>query len=211
MRLFIPLLAAAAIAVTASGASAEPGYWRVSGVAPDDTLNVRAGPSGSAEDIGDLAHDATGIEVGAVDASGNWGRIPWQEGDGWISMQFLAPDPQPMVPGTSLPQGLLCAGTEPFWSVRLSGGGATYSDIGGAAESLSLMWVRSPEGRGQFPVMLTHRGASAGSIAVIEPVDCSDGMSDFTYPWRVLYLLSTPGGDRLLDGCCQLPLEAGSH
>ncbi len=196
---------------TATAAAAVPSYWRVTGVAPDDTLNVRADPSGSAADIGDLPHDATGIEVGAVDASGNWGRIPWQEGNGWISMRFLAPDPQPLIPGAELPQGLLCAGTEPFWSVRLSGGGASFSDMGGSSELLSLIKTFTPEGRGPFPVMLSHRSATAGSIAVIEPVDCSDGMSDFTYPWRVLFLLSTSAGDRLMDGCCQLPLEAGSH
>jgi uncharacterized membrane protein len=204
----LPLCAAALIG---SAALADPSYWRVTGVASDDTLNVRADPTASAADIGDLPHDAAGIEVGAVDATGKWGRIPWQEGDGWIAMRFLTEDPQPMIPDTGLPQGLLCQGTEPFWSVRLSGGGASFSDIDGGSEGLSLIKTFSPEARGPFPAMLSHRSATAASIAVIEPAECSDGMSDITYPWRVLFLISSAAGDRLLDGCCQLPLEAGSH
>ena len=35
-----------------------PTYWRVTDVAADDTLNVRAGPSATSPDIGDLPPDA---------------------------------------------------------------------------------------------------------------------------------------------------------
>lgn len=192
-------------------AFAAPGYFRVTGVAADDTLNVRAAPDASSADIGDLPHDARGVEVAGTDASGKWGRITWQEGDGWIAMRFLTDDPQPGIADTALPQGLLCAGTEPFWSMRYSAGGGVYSDASGNAHSLGLNAAHTPQARGPFPVVMSHRGASAASMAFVEPMDCSDGMSDRTYPWRVLLLLSDAGGQRLLDGCCQLPLEIGSH
>ncbi|MDJ0825503.1 MAG: hypothetical protein QNJ16_08380 [Rhodobacter sp.] len=192
-------------------ATAQPGYFRVTGVAADDTLNVRAGPSASSADIGDLPPDARGIEVAGTDASGKWGTIVWQEGNAWISMRFLAPDPVPTIGGTALPAGLLCAGTEPFWSLRLSPGGATYSDLAGAGFAMSLSGTKIAEGRPAFPLQLSHAGGAASSIAVVSPAGCSDGMSERVYPWTIAYLLNTAGGQRFLSGCCQLPLEVGFH
>jgi len=190
---------------------AEPSYWRVTGVAADDTLNVRAEPLASSTDIGDLSATATGIEVIGTDSSGNWGLIVWEDGNGWISTRFLTPDPQPGIGPTELPQGLLCSGTEPFWSVRLSGGGAVYSSMDGDVTALTLTGAMTPEAHGPFPAVLSYGGTDAAAMSVIEPMECSDGMSDVAYPWRMLFLLSTTPGQRLLDGCCHLPLEDGSH
>ena len=60
LALFASLLAGTALA--------EPGYFRVTDVASDDTLNVRALPDAHSEDIGDLAHDQTAVEV--IDTDG---------------------------------------------------------------------------------------------------------------------------------------------
>ena len=201
----------ACLAFVGLAAQADPSYHRVTGVAADDTLNVRIEPSADSADIGDLPPDARGIEVTGLDASGGWGRIVWEEGNGWIAMRFLAADPQPSIPGTELPQGLLCGGTEPFWSLRLSGGGAAFSDAGGAAMILSQTGAISPQAQGAFPVIVSHGSSEAAAMSVVEPMECSDGMSDRTYPWRALFLLRTASDQRLLAGCCQLPLEAGSH
>jgi len=204
-------LACLAFSLLVSAAQAAPSYWRVVDVAADDTLNVRAGPSASSADIGDLDPGTAGLEITGTDASGKWGRMIWQEGDGWVAMRFLAPDPQSVIAGTDLPQGLLCGGTEPFWSLRLSGGSAAYSDITGAALAMGLTGAQSPEARGPFPAALSHSGAASGSLSIIEPAACSDGMSDRTYPWRILFMISTADGQRFMEGCCSLPLEAGSH
>ena len=195
----------------ASPALAEPTYFRFTGVAVDDTLNVRSEPSAKGEDIGDIAPDATGIEVTTLDESGDWGRIVWEDGDGWIATRFLEVQAVDMIPGTALPQGLLCGGTEPFWSMRLSGGGATFSDFEGEPMALGMAGAVTPEARGPFPVVVSHGSATAAAMSVIEPMDCSDGMSDRTFPWRILFLLRTADGQRYVDGCCQLPLEGGSH
>lgn len=192
-------------------ALAEPGYWRVTGVASNDTLNVRAQPDAGSADIGDLPHDATGIEVHTTDPSGKWGRIVWEESNGWIAMRFLEADPQTGIGGTTLPQGLLCGGTEPFWSMRYSDGGAIFSDFSAGAYSIGLTGAHTPQARGPFPVVMSHTGSTAASMSFVEPMDCSDGMSDRTYPWRILLLISNADGQRLLDGCCSLPLEIGSH
>lgn len=132
------LLASLLLALPIGPARAEPGYFRVTGVAPDDTLNVRALPDAGSADIGDLGHDQTGIEVIDQDASGAWARIGWQEGHGWVALRFLSPEAPPRIGDSRLPAGLLCSGTEPFWSIRYGAETALYSDASGNAATLPL-------------------------------------------------------------------------
>ena len=197
LALFASLLAGTALA--------EPGYFRVTDVASDDTLNVRALPDAHSEDIGDLAHDQTAVEVIDTDESGDWGRIVWEESHGWVAMRFLEPDE------SRLPQGLLCSGTEPFWSIRYTGDTALYSDFNNNSATLPLTDLLTAAGRTGFPALLRHGTGDATSTAVIRAQLCSDGMSDRDYPYAVSLMIEA-GKDRILfDGCCQLPLEAGSH
>ncbi|KMW56843.1 hypothetical protein AIOL_001800 [Candidatus Rhodobacter oscarellae] len=191
--------------------AAQPAYFRVTGVAANDSLNVRAEPRSSSADIGDLPAHATGVEVHGTDASGKWGRIIWQEGLGWVSMRFLAPDPVQRVPGTELPAGLLCAGTEPFWSLQLSASSAAYSDANDLFLSLGLTGTRVAAGRPSFPVQVSLSGGGGSATLLVRPSACSDGMSDRAYPWHVDLLLDAGGIGAYYDGCCHLPLEAGSQ
>jgi len=204
------LLCLAAFALPAL-ALAEPGYFRVTGVAADDTLNVRAGPSASSADIGDLAPDTRGIEVAGTDASGKWGSILWEEGNGWIAMRFLAPDAVAPIGDTILPAGLLCTGSEPFWSLRMSPASATFQDVSGVGHVMSLAGTRVAEGRLSEPVQISLSGATAGSLGIVSAASCSDGMSDRTYPWTISYILNSDAGQRFLSGCCHLPLDHGFH
>jgi len=190
-------------------ADAEPLIFRVTGVAADDTLNVRAEPSGSSADIGDLAHDARGIEIAGTDASGNWGSIIWEEGNAWVAMRYLTPDTVEPIGDTALPAGLLCAGAEPFWSLRLSSVSATFQDISGAVHVMSLASTRVAEGRPKVPVQINLSGATAGSLGIVSVARCSDGMSERTYPWTISYILSSDAGQRFLAGCCHLPFDHG--
>lgn len=203
-------IACLTLLLTAFPALADPGYYRVTGVASDDTLNVRVEPSGSSADIGDLPHDATGIEV--ITQENGWGQIVWEEGNGWISMRFLEPDDTlPMIAGTDLPVGLLCGGTEPFWSIRLSGDSATYSDTSGTVLPMTLVDARVSSGRPGFPLALRFTAEGAGAMSIIRAQVCWDGMSDRTYGYALTQLLRAGSEERFLDGCCWLPLEIGAH
>ena len=193
----------------ATPALADPEYFRVTGVASDDTLNVREAPDGSSTDIGDLPHDATGVEV--ITQENGWGRIIWFEGNGWVSMRFMEPDPVPMIADTTLPQGLLCGGTEPFWSLRLSADNATYSDVTGTTLPMSLLDARVASGRVDFPQALRFTAEGAGAMSIIRAQSCSDGMSDRSYGYALVQLLRAGEDERFLDGCCWLPLEIGAH
>ncbi|WP_425050729.1 peptide-binding protein [Psychromarinibacter sp. S121] len=203
--------AIAALLALAPAAFADPGYYDVTGVASDDTLNVRAEPDAASADIGDLPFDAKGIEVIATDASGDWGRIVWEEGNGWIATRFLAEAALPTLTGTALPAGLQCSGTEPFWSIRYAETGAVYSDVMGTALSLGYGGAAVAEGFATFPVALSHAGAGSGTLSIVSTAICSDGMSDRDYPYTVALVLQTESGQRFLSGCCWLPLDAGTN
>jgi len=185
-------------------AMAQAAYFQVTGVASDDTLNIRAEPSAGSADIGDLAYNARGVEVAGTDASGKWGRIVWQEGNGWISMRYLTPDSLALVHQSPLPAGLQCAGTEPFWSARLAS-----SDVQlGTGETLFFSSSNhSAAGRGPYPVHLRLEDGHRESHMLIRPANCSDGMSDRIYPWGVDFLMGTAGETSYLVGCCYLPLQ----
>ncbi|WP_417524152.1 COG3650 family protein [Marinovum sp.] len=204
-------LALLASLLASTAAIAEPGYYRVTGVASDDTLNVRAAPDGDSEDIGDLAHDQTAVEVIETDESGDWGRIGWEEGHGWIAMRFLEAEDLPMIGDSRLPEGLLCTGTEPFWSLRYTADTALYSDFNNNSATLPLTDQLSAAGRNGFPALLSHGGDGAAVTAVIRAQLCSDGMSDRDYPYAIVLRVQAAAEQILFEGCCRLPLEAGSN
>lgn len=186
---------------------ADPTYHRVTDVASNDTLNVRAEPSASSADIGDLAHDATGIELIGTDPTGKWGRIVWGDGNGWIATRFLTSDPVPMLDPAGIPVGLFCSGTEPFWSTTFSGAHAHYSDLGGTDLSMQLTGIAVAEGYATTPALISFASPSVTGDAILSSAICSDDMSDRDYPWRIHLLISDDGGRRLLSGCCRLPLN----
>ena len=59
--------------------------------AADDVLNVRAEPNASSAILGGLEPGAGPVEVIETSQPGStkWGRIVFQEGNGWVSMKFL--------------------------------------------------------------------------------------------------------------------------
>lgn len=189
-------------------ALAEPTYHRVIGVAADDVLNVRAEPSARSADIGDLAHDARRIEAFEFDATGNWARIALNERDGWISTRFLTRDAVPTLGDTTIPEGIICGGTEPFWALGLYGEDARYShpvdgDINFAFDSIVVA-----EGRLGSPALVTISAENTRVIeATLAGATCFDGMSDRSYAWSITMQMIAPGQRRFLSGCCQLPRD----
>jgi len=88
----------------ARAAADGPDRFRVRGVTPDNVLNMRKDPSASAEQVGAIPHDGTGIEnLGCVQVSGGrvlpdsdvprgalWCRVRYSGIEGWASGRFLA-------------------------------------------------------------------------------------------------------------------------
>lgn len=187
---------------------AEPSYHRVVGVAVDDILNVRSEPSASSADIGDLAYDARGIEAFEFDSTGNWARIALNERDGWVATRFLTRDDVATLGESTLPQGLICGGTEPFWALGLYGSDAWYSHPTDGDTDFAFDSIVTAEGRLGSPALLTLATEDNRVIeATVSGAICFDGMSDRSYGWTITMQLIAPGQRRFLSGCCQLPRD----
>jgi uncharacterized membrane protein len=187
---------------------AEPSYHRVVGVAIDDSLNIRSAPTATSDDIGDLSFDATGIEVTGYDDTGSWARIAQGEIDGWVATRFLDTDPVPTIADTSVPEGLICGGTEPFWALGLYGNDARYSHPEDGDTDFTFKNAAVAEGRLGSPALITLATQRNEVIeATLTGAMCSDGMSDRTYGWTITMQLIAPGQGRFLTGCCALPRD----
>ncbi|NWH09032.1 MAG: hypothetical protein HXY22_10395 [Alphaproteobacteria bacterium] len=107
---------------------------------------------------------------------------------------FFAVITMPALAEEAPPQPLTCAGTEPFWSFRLSGDMTALSTPDGPDIPLPISQYRAAQNRnGEWSVSLGE------AIAVIRQETCSDGMSDNDYPYSVTLVTR----ERTLSGCCR--------
>ncbi len=189
-------LLALGLAMVAGAAAAQnlPARFAVTGVAADDVLNIRAAPSASAPVLGTLGPDAAGVEVLGFSPDGAWARLGLPEGEGWAARRFLAA--QPADP-RAIPLPLRCQGTEPFWSLTVTGEGATYELPG--EEPRALRPIGEAGGFQGFILAFDDRGETRDLTAV--RAECSDGMSDRPYGFSALVWNR---GEELLEGCCLL-------
>jgi uncharacterized membrane protein len=178
-----------------------PALYRVTGVAANDVLNIRAEPSAQADIIGSYLPGQAGIEVIAVTADGRWAMVNMGEWIGWSATRYLArQSPGSWMDGD---QQLTCFGTEPFWQLTafLPGSQAEYftPDNGG----VNLVTDAGTLPRTQFPPTLAipFSGAHQG-MAVLRPDACNDGMSDRSFGIAAqVYFRGRADG---LSGCCSL-------
>ncbi|MGA0613448.1 COG3650 family protein [Paracoccus sp. KR1-242] len=181
-----------------------PNLYDVTVVETWDTLNVRETPDGQAKVIATLPATATGVELIARDASGKWGRVNVGEQSGWVALRFLAPQKGVWQP-ESLPQSLVCSGTEPFWSLKTTKSGMIFSEPDKKDRELGLRKVMD-RGIENEPTRGLIAGDDAGRVtAFVRPDQCSDGMSDRGYALAVSVIID--GQDmpsRMLNGCCSI-------
>ncbi|WP_204112668.1 SH3 domain-containing protein [Shimia biformata] len=181
-----------------------PGLFRVTDVAPNDVLNIRAQPDASAPIVGVLPHDATAVEVVYTDDTTKWGRVNSGETGGWVSMRFLARESDRMWSAASTP--LSCFGTEPFWNATVDFDPATlaFRWFDSPATELEITWVHQPAGRIGGPLGLKLTGVDMTGFATIREDMCNDGMSDRAFGLAVELFLEDGEGPQGYSGCCSL-------
>jgi uncharacterized membrane protein len=208
----IVIAAALAAAFLHPALAAEPGYFKVTGVAAGDVLNVRMEPDGKAEVMDTLAPGAGPLEVLEVIVKGSaeWGRVIGPDADGWIAMRFLEPVEVPAISNTLIPEGLACYGTEPFWNLSISSAnGIKISTPDEPEASYKMQSAISAVGRNNRFSVIGGEGAARIAIVLARDAECSDGMSDRNYPWRADVLRELPGSadfPHAFEGCCYLPV-----
>lgn len=178
-----------------------PTLFDVSGVAAGDRLNIRERPAAKAPVIGVLAPDARGIEV--VARQNGWALVNTAERAGWVNARYLKPRPGVWADG-ALPPTLSCAGTEPFWSLRQVGDQLVY-ETPSSSRAMKRQAVLG-EAAAQRPVRTVVAADPKGRMtAVIQPAQCSDGMSDRIHGLSAVLLFE--GGEqasRMMTGCCRI-------
>jgi len=105
-----------------------------------------------------------------------------------------APEPAPVLAGVDLAQPVRALGTEPFWSVELTGTEMIYTT------------PEPPEQRAPQPAPVvqgttaTYEAETTDGVVLsvtLVATECSDGMSDRTYPLTAMIKV----GDLELTGC----------
>lgn len=206
MRLIRPALAAFAaltmlITAAAAAADAFPAFYRVTGVAHDDVLNIRTEPDAGTAIIGFLRPDQRGVEITALSPDGRWGQVNYGERAGWSHMRFLERE----MAGSwrDGQSALYCFGNEPFWNmpIFLPTHHAEFHDMGSGGFELVTDTGALPSTR--FPPVLAipFSGTREGA-AILRGEACNDGMSDMQF--GISAFIYWRGDTEALSGCCRL-------
>jgi uncharacterized membrane protein len=211
MRL-LAIVLAIWFALPLAALAAEPGFYRVTGVAAGDVLNIRPEPGPGGDPLGEFAPGAAPVEVLEVRFvnGGEWGRVLASDGNGWVSMKFLQPFEVAKVKGTDIPDGLVCMGTEPFWNAKVSAAeGLRFADIDQNETIMPITKAMNAIGRMHRFAVLATDGTTRATAMLGRYEACSDGMSDRDFGWRIDLLLERDGNEeypQLYEGCCLLPV-----
>lgn len=190
---------------TTAFAQSPPAYYRVTNLADGDHLNVRAQPNADSEDIGDLAAGSSPYEIIETDASGQWGKILWLEGTGWVALRYMEPISVERLAKTQVPVGLTCVGTEPFWTIELKTQQSAVISTPEATLPLSVINAKTSLNQSSFPVAIELTSANTSATTILRRGSCADGMSEITYGWNASVIMQP--NFKLLSGCCVLRTE----
>ncbi|KPP89141.1 MAG: Bacterial SH3 domain [Rhodobacteraceae bacterium HLUCCA08] len=200
------MIRALAIAFTLLAGAAQatidawPALHDVTGVAADDVLNIRAEPNAAAPIIGTFAHDATDVEVIRDNAAG-WGLVNVGERTGWVSLAYLRRHPNQFQ--GYVPPIRTCFGTEPFWSLHLTGEDLRFDRLGEAPVTLPDYRMHQPMSRFEN-IMIEAGTGDARIVGALRHEFCSDGMSDGEYGLSLTFLRGSGDGAEAFSGCCTL-------
>ncbi len=212
MRLPLSFAMLALTLCAAAPLSAQTGYGAPEAFRTTAPTPIRAAPDADADVMMTLPAGYGPVEAVApyLEGAPPFARIGVGEGDGWAALATLEPMSVEMLDGVSLPVGLMCFGTEPFWSLELTGKAALFSTPWLEADvELDIEAGVVAEARGGHPAALLMQGPAVGDVtAFIRAGDCSDGMSDQTNPWSAGVLTQNGPERMLIEGCCRLPLPS---
>jgi uncharacterized membrane protein len=223
MRHLIWTLILLATPVMAQSERALSELFTVTGVASNDTLNVRTTPSASAAILGALQPSET-VEILRLSDDGNWGRVSIEEASGWVglgadarwvpigpaagwvSMRFLRQTPEAIGRNPDLPFGMpaemACSGTEPFWGLHLRTGQFVQSsdfNEASAPETYAMTGAANVANRST-----DHFAFTAPPLTgFLTREMCDDGVSEAEFGWSLYLLRQREDGVVFMQGCCR--------
>lgn len=175
-----------------------PAVFSVINVDSGDVLWVRNGPNASAAPVTNLPPSAP---VSVLEFTNNgWAKVTIGQNIGYVKASYLTQGGG-VVTSSGMQLGLNCNGAEPFWNMQIATDRTiTYTAMGGAPLVSSLQ-AANPSQSGLYPFQFTDGGQLNGNLSA---QICSDGMSDITYPWKILLNAPMNGSMQALNGCCTL-------
>jgi uncharacterized membrane protein len=166
----------------------------------DDVTNV--GQFRDAQVIGQLGHDAKGVRATGLswelESGAIWHEIEFANGLGWVNSTYMKRD----YSQDWTPEKLSCAGTEPFWSIEINGGSATYQSFDGSPLVLEkLSSERAANRRDVWSSRwLSSDEENLAQFVIIDRPRCQDGMSPALYGLEIVATGLPASGS--LAGCC---------
>ena len=143
------------------------------------------------------------VEIIEFDSTGRWGRLLWQEANGWVSMRYLKAANATRLANTALVPGIRCFGTEPFWQLVIENDKQLKVALtANTYRHLPINTIRSSMNAVAFPIAVVAETDNARASVLIRPGQCSDGMSDRQYGWLADVLSLNTQQTVLLSGCC---------
>lgn len=181
-----------------------PSLADVTGVASNDTLNVRLDPHHTTDIVGTLAYNAQNVEVVAVSDDGRWALLNSGKASGWVRNKFLVQTSD--TPWHHFETALSCVGTEPFWVFGVSERAhvATFEAIDVAPTAYATDWTSGLIARPAREIGLGAGNSENGFSALIEDGQCSDGMSDRSFALTIRLFVHQDGATAGYGGCCSL-------
>ncbi len=181
-----------------------PRLGNVVNVADGDALNIRLKPHHLSEAIGTLPARAVDVEVVNYDETGKWALVNSREASGYVRRSYFEVPEQLNWHTFSRP--LECAGTEPFWSFRITTDAqlVRFDGVDASTTSLPVEWSSDIAARLGGTIGMGGGSDQLGFSALVENELCHDGMSDREYALRVRLFMHMNGETFGYDGCCSL-------
>lgn len=199
MKIISALLLVLALTINTASVNARPNYYKVIDSLTEH-LNVREEPSASSKDLGNIPPGSQTFEILETDSTGEWGRILWLDKTAWVALKFMTPVQPPHLADTIVPIGLLCAGTEPFWTFEIESADNAELSTSDAVTPMSLGNVKVSKNRDEHPIAIEVLTPNYTAVAILSRKACSDGLSDINYNWAADII--TQPELSLLSGCC---------
>ncbi len=170
-----------------------------------DPLDLRENPRKTAKVITELPADGARVEGVVLSERGDWVRVPWREGNGWLPIARLTQVPGPGPGETRFHQPLTCGGAEPFWGLLTQGDGALrYTSLGGPDGTYRATARVTSANAGDTRQAVEGIGRAGTLTAILTTTQCNDGMSDRLHGLSIDVILRHSDGVTLLNGCCSL-------
>lgn len=180
---------------SSTNTNSEISWADVINVKSDDTLTIRLNPNHTSQALGDLKYDQKFILITGPSKKINgalWTPISLNKINGWVNQNYLTE-----AQTQKFNETLQCSGTEPFWSLTVTDGSATYSNMIDKDSAFAINNITSSSNHTNR--WLFDLANDQGKLFLAKTNACSDDMSERVYSYEISADLNN---GVFITGCC---------